>query len=205
VRTSFSHPLYVNWLPLEGDAGVLGMTLCPGKYQPVSSTGAWNRQLDVDIQALVADDVHRLVTLVTNDDMQVLRVEGLPAEVKHRGLAWHHLPFEDTTAPDEGWLLQAAPVYENILQSIPEGERVVVHCMGGLSRAGTFASIYFWLRGMDMGDAIQTVRVRRSPHAINPRQEAFLHKLARDAEFPQWSHASTSTVAQRYALLRRWE
>lgn len=205
MRTSFSHPLYVNWLPLEGDAGVLGMTLCPGKYQPVSSTGAWNRQLDVDIQALVADDVHRLVTLVTNDDMQVLRVERLPAEVKHRGLAWHHLPFEDTTAPDEGWLLQAAPVYECILHSIPEGERVVVHCMGGLSRAGTFASIYLWLRGMDIEDAIQTVRARRSPHAINPRQEAFLHTLARDTEYPQWSHDLTSTVAQRYALLRRWE
>lgn len=203
MRTSFTHPLYVNWLDLEEDAGALGMTLCPGKHQPVSSTGAWDRQLDVDVQALVDDDVHRLVSLVTNEDMHLLRVEDLPAEVESHGLAWHHLPFEDTTAPDEAWLLQAEPVYQRILSSIPEGERVVVHCMGGLSRAGTFASIYLWLRGMDMKDAIQTVRVRRSPHAINPRQEAFLHSLARDAEFPQWSQALTSTVAQRYAVLRR--
>ena len=205
MRTSFSHPLYVNWLPLEGDTGALGMTLCPGKHQPVSSTGAWDRQLDVDVQALVDDDVHRLVTLVTDEDMRMLRVEELPAEVVHRGLAWHHLPFEDTTAPDEAWLMQAEPVYQHILSSIPKGERVVVHCMGGLSRAGTFTSIYLWLRGMDMDNAIQTVRVRRSPHAINPRQEAFLHCLARDAEFPQWSHALTSTLAQRYAVLRRWD
>lgn len=205
MRTSLSHPLYVNWLDLEGDAGALGMTLCPGKHQPVSSTGAWDRQLDVDVQALVDDDVHRLVTLVTNEDMRMLRVEDLPEQVASHGLAWHHLPFEDTTAPDEAWLVQAEPVYRRILLSIPEGERVVVHCMGGLSRAGTFASIYLWLRGMSMRDAIQTVRVRRSPHAINPRQEAFLLGLARDTEFPQWSHVLTPTLAQRYAVLRRWD
>ena len=43
MRTSETHPLYINWIPVEGDKGKIGITLCPGKYQPVSSTGAWNR------------------------------------------------------------------------------------------------------------------------------------------------------------------
>jgi ADP-ribosyl-[dinitrogen reductase] hydrolase len=73
---------------------------------------------------------------------------------------------------------QATPVLNDIIASIPEGAKVVVHCMGGLSRAGTFASLYLWMRGMDMRDAIKTVREIRGPHAMNSRQVAFLMRMA---------------------------
>jgi len=178
VRTSTTHPLYVSWLPLEGDQGRLGITLCPGKYQPVASTGSWDRQLDVDLQALVDMGVNRLISLITEEDMTMLRVENLGEEARRFGLAWDHLPLPDTTAPTDAWMDRGLPVLQHIIAGIPEGEVVVVHCMGGLSRAGTFASMYLWLRGMDMAEAIQRVREERSPHAINPRQRAFLFQLA---------------------------
>jgi ADP-ribosyl-[dinitrogen reductase] hydrolase len=152
--------------------------LCPGKYQPIASTGSWGRQLDVDVQALVDMGVSRLISLITKEDMQVLRVTDLPGEVAHQGLAWDHLPLPDTTAPTQSWMEQATPVLNDIIASIPEGAKVVVHCMGGLSRAGTFASLYLWMRGMDMRDAIKTVREIRGPHAMNSRQVAFLMRMA---------------------------
>jgi ADP-ribosyl-[dinitrogen reductase] hydrolase len=152
--------------------------LCPGKYQPIASTGSWDRQLDVDVQALVDMGVSRLISLITKEDMQVLRVTDLPGEVAHQGLAWDHLPLPDTTAPTQSWMEQATPVLNDIIASIPEGAKVVVHCMGGLSRAGTFASLYLWMRGMDMRDAIKTVREIRGPHAMNSRQVAFLMRMA---------------------------
>jgi ADP-ribosyl-[dinitrogen reductase] hydrolase len=178
VRNSTTHPLYVSWVELEGDEGALGLTLCPGKYQPIASTGSWGRQLDVDVQALVDMGVSRLISLITKEDMQVLRVTDLPGEVAHQGLAWDHLPLPDTTAPTQSWMEQATPVLNDIIASIPEGAKVVVHCMGGLSRAGTFASLYLWMRGMDMRDAIKTVREIRGPHAMNSRQVAFLMRMA---------------------------
>jgi protein-tyrosine phosphatase len=49
--------------------------------------------------------------------------------------------------------------------------------MGGLSRAGTFISIYLWLRGSSMADAIERVRTERDSRAINLEQEDFLHRL----------------------------
>ncbi|NCG43241.1 MAG: hypothetical protein GWO84_06865 [Euryarchaeota archaeon] len=49
--------------------------------------------------------------------------------------------------------------------------------MGGLSRAGTFVSIYLWLRGSSMADAIERVRAERDPRAINHRQKEFLELL----------------------------
>lgn len=180
MRNSTTHPLYVSWVELEGDEGALGLTLCPGKYQPVASTGSWDRQLDVDVQALVNMGVSHLISLITDEDMRMLRVEGLPQQVQTSGLTWDHLPFADTTAPTEAWMEQATPVLRRIIATIPEGAKVVVHCMGGLSRAGTFASLYLWLRGMDMRAAINTVRDARSPHAINPRQVAFLMRMANE-------------------------
>ena len=179
MRNSTTHPLYVSWLPLESDQGQLGITLCPGKYQPVSSTGSWDRQLGLDLQALVDMGVHRLISLITEEDMVMLRVEGLGEESQRMGLAWDHLPLPDTTAPTDAWMEGGMPVLEHLLNSIPDGEVAVVHCMGGLSRAGTFASMYLWLRGMGMAEAIQRVREERSPHAINHRQVEFLLSLAR--------------------------
>ena len=178
MRNSTTHPLYVSWVELEGDEGALGLTLCPGKYQPVASTGSWDRQLDVDVKALVDMGVSHLISLITDEDMRMLRVEDLPQQVQTSGLTWDHLPFADTTAPTAAWMDQANPVLNRIIDTIPAGAKVVVHCMGGLSRAGTFASLYLWLRGMDMREAIRTVREIRSPHAINTHQVAFLMRVA---------------------------
>ena len=178
MRTSHTHPLYVSWIPIEGDDGQLGMTLCPGKYQPVASTGSWDRQLDVDVQALVDMGVSHLISLITEEDMKMLSVTDLPDEVARQGLAWDHLPLPDTTAPTEAWMEQATPVLNAIIATVPKGAKVVVHCMGGLSRAGTFASLYLWMRGKDMREAINTVREIRGSHAMNPRQVSFLMDLS---------------------------
>jgi ADP-ribosyl-[dinitrogen reductase] hydrolase len=180
VRTSLTHPLYVSWFSLEGDDGKLGITLCPGKYQPVASTGSWDRQLDVDLQALADSGVTRLISLITDEDMEVLRVRDLPDEVARLGFAWDHLPLPDTTAPTEAWMERARPVFDHLLDAVPGGEVAVAHCMGGLSRAGTFVCIYLWLRGASMRDAIQRVREERSPNAINARQVEFLLLLEAD-------------------------
>ena len=99
MRTSSTHPLRVDWLHVEGDKGCIGMTLCPGKYQPVAQTGSWNRQLIPDVESLVQYNTDLLVSLITNEDMEILRVTDLPKVVAQKGLDWAHLPFADTTAP----------------------------------------------------------------------------------------------------------
>ena len=177
MRNSTSHPLMVNWISIEGDNGRIGLTLCPGKYQPVSWTGGWDRQLSIDVATLVKLKSDRIVGLITDEDMELLRVTELPQEITERGMLWDHLPLEDTTVPTRAWLEAAKPVFRSLLTSIPEGENVVVHCMGGLSRAGTFVSIYLWLRGSSMADSIARVRKERSPNAINHWQKTFLERL----------------------------
>ena len=178
MRTSQTHPIYVDWFPHNEGEGKIGMTLCPGKYQPISSTGSWNRQLDDDLDDLKAMGVDRIISLITEDDMVVLRVESLGEEIQARGMKWDHLPFPDTTAPTQAWMERAAPVFEELQSSIPSGETVVVHCMGGLSRAGTFMSLYLNNNGFEMREAIEHVRKIRSRNCINSRQLEFLIRVA---------------------------
>ena len=143
----------------------------------MSWTGGWDRQLSIDITALVELKTDHIVSLVTDEDMERLRVTELPQEIASHGIDWTHLPFEDSTAPNREWLKAAKPLFSSLLTSIPEGENVVVHCMGGMSRAGTVVAIYLWLRGSSMEDAISKVREERSSNAINHWQQAFLYSL----------------------------
>ena len=99
----------------------MGMTLCPGKYQPVASTGSWDRQLDVDLDALVTMGTQRLVSLVTEEDMRVLRVETLGRDAQSRSMAWNHLPIPDTTVPTSSWLEDALPVLQELVLAVPAG------------------------------------------------------------------------------------
>ena len=192
MRTSITHPLRIDWLPVEGDKGRIGMTLCPGKYQPVSWTGGWDRQLDLDFEALKDNATSKLISLVTEEDMEVLRVTQLPEVVEANDIEWVHLPLPDCTVPTREWLRRSIPVFTELQTSIAEGGRVVVHCMGGLSRAGTFVAIYLYLRGYSMTDAIRRVRTERDGRCINTKQEAFLFDL-------ETQHMDERSKIERYA------
>ena len=52
ARTSQSHPLQIDALGPVG-RGQLGLTFCPGKYDPRAQTGAWDRDLDTDLRAVL--------------------------------------------------------------------------------------------------------------------------------------------------------
>jgi protein-tyrosine phosphatase len=57
------------------------------------------------------------------------------------------------------------------------GGSVLVHCVGGLGRAGTVAACWLRSRGHGADDAIATVRRARSPRAI---ETAVQERMIRD-------------------------
>jgi ADP-ribosyl-[dinitrogen reductase] hydrolase len=79
MRTSVSHPLQIAAVVsgLHG-FGRVGVTFCPGKYDPFGMTGRWNRDLDAirDCGAAAA------VTLLEPDELTLLRVERLGVELE---------------------------------------------------------------------------------------------------------------------------
>ena len=183
LRTSETHPLQIDWITNNLFAGRIGITLCPGKYQPVSWSGGWNRDLDIDISAIEDSGATLVVSLVEETEMKDLGVQGLGKAILARELEWIHIPFEDTTAPDYKWMKVFDSVAPSIRASIKNGNSIVIHCKGGLGRAGTVAALLMCSMGMDVFAALELIRDVRSRDCINYIQQEFLVSVTTHWEF----------------------
>ena len=181
-RTSQTHPIRIDWITHQSFPGKIGMTICPGKYQPVSQTGGWNRDLETDVSRIALQEVATVISLVEPEEMEMLHVPSLGECIESNGMKWIHLPIQDTTAPNEEWLNQFTVSLPAIMEVIEEGEKVVVHCKGGLSRAGTTVALILYNFGIDMIDAISLIRRIRSKACINPIQYRFLMAYSNDSK-----------------------
>ena len=168
VRTSVTDPLWIASLSVGG--GTLGLTLCPGKRGSSLSGAWWERDLEVDVAAIAAWGASALVTLIEEHEFALLGVERLPNAVRAAGIAWHHLPIEDVSVPDERFERPRPELWPRLSARFDAGERVVVHCRGGLGRAGTFAALVLIECGEAPEMAIKRVRAVR-PGAIETAEQ----------------------------------
>lgn len=180
IRTSTTHPLRIAELPVGNRGGAVGVTFAPGKYQEVAMTGAWARDLDCDLAAIRAWGARYLLTLIEPWEFDELRIPSLPERARAHGLTWYSLPITDGAAPDSRLLEQWIEVGPALATGLLGGERVVVHCKGGLGRAGTVASMLLLdtHAATTAEEAMSRVRAAR-PGAIETLvQEKFLQEWA---------------------------
>ena len=163
VRTSETDPLQIAELP--AGAGVVGVTLCPGKRGASVLGQAWARDLATDIAAIASWGATAVVTLIEEHEFELLGVEGLPAAVRNAGMEWHHLPVTDVSVPDERFERAWPRIWPKLDPRLAGGKRVLVHCRGGLGRAGTVAALMLIECGEPPEVAIKRVRTAR-PGAI---------------------------------------
>lgn len=170
VRTSVTHPLRIGQAPAGDAGGLVGVTLCPGKQGPSNSGFVWRRDLRLDLDTIAAWGPAAIVTLIEDHEFEMLGVHDLGRQVKARGIEWHHLPIVDVEVPDArfeaGWLA-SGPKLLNILR---QGGRVLVHCRGGLGRAGTVAARLLVELGVPARHAVARVRAAR-PGAIETSKQ----------------------------------
>lgn len=92
-------------------------------------------------------------------------------------MAWFHLPIVDASTPDAAFEREWDKVAGGLNARLRNGENVLVHCRGGLGRAGTIAARLLIELGWKPGDAIARVRAVR-PGAIETRaQEKYVLSL----------------------------
>jgi protein-tyrosine phosphatase len=141
-------------------------------------TGAWARDLAVDLNAIRRWGAAALVTLIENWELKKLRVEKLGAEARKLGLEWFHLPIVDGGVPESNFECEWQVAGPSLLRFLSAGQDVVVHCKGGQGRAGTIAALLLIEIGISAPEAILRVRRVRQGAIENRAQEKYLLSLS---------------------------
>lgn len=188
IKDSITSPIRVDFIP----GRTLGLTLAPGKRGPAQMGDyTWARDLEVDLDRLRSHyGVNCLVTLVEAHELEELQIPSLRDEVRAREMTSHWLPIPDLGVPADVGSFVA--LVRTVISSLRTKERVVLHCRGGLGRAGLVAACILIALGSTPEEAIDAVRETR-PGAIQTRdQEDFVHQFvdtwrranARNSESP---------------------
>ena len=126
---------------------------------------------DNDLERLRRDGFRVLVSLLCEKQRapryDVARATAL-------GYVRHNIPVRDFSPPTLDQLEQ----FMKLVDGLPPGTKMIVHCEGGTGRTGTFAAAYWITKGMTASEAIMHVRKARSHAVETPEQEAVLVEFA---------------------------
>ncbi|MEO8001612.1 MAG: isochorismatase family protein [Arenimonas sp.] len=157
-----SGPLRVDWMPEKFTApGRVGLTIVPGRRD-------YERSLEADIRTLKREGINAIICLLANDEFEKYGVPQLLEQYRANGMDVLHLPTIDRTPPSDD-ALAAAMSWIN--EGLSNGRRVLIHCVGGLGRAGTVAGCWLRQQGLEGDAAIATVREFRSVRAIETKEQ----------------------------------
>ena len=173
-RTSLTHPLEIAELPAGATGGSVGVTICPGKHGGSVYGDPWARDLVADLDVVQRWGARAVLTLIEAHEMTLLGVPRLGECIAGLGIDWHHLPIVDMTPPGEAFEHAWPAAGQAAFEVLGQGGKVLVHCRGGLGRAGTVAACLLVEFGASPQDAIRQVRAAR-PRAIEtPEQQRYV-------------------------------
>ena len=180
IGTSADNPLRIATLSAGAGGGAIGITFAPGKQQADALSGVHRRDLAADLDVIAVWNAAVVITLVEQHELDALGIARLGTEVRRRHMEWHHWPIQDFGTPDavfaEAWPARSA----SLRSLLACGARVLIHCKGGLGRAGMITARLLVDTGVAPATAIAAVRAAR-PGAIETEAQE------------RWVAASTAT------------
>ena len=174
IKTSITHPLRIDEVNIPNGTGIIGMTLCPGKKINSALSGPWNRDLDMDLQAIQAWGARALVNLMEEHEYDLLRISDYPQKVCCYPMEYFHLPIVDVHPPDRRFITLWESAGPKLRQILMDGGRILIHCRGGLGRTGMVAAQLLVEMGMPQKEAIHAVRKARKGTIETIDQEKYV-------------------------------
>ena len=173
MKTSQTHTLRIDVVEVPKSAGRIGLTFCPGKRQSHGMTGAWQRDLDADMDLIAGFGAAALVTLMEADELAEVEVpvERLRHAAVSRGIDWFLLPIVDVSIPDRHFETQWIYAGLRLRRLLRAGQSIAIHCRGGLGRTGTIAGRLLTELGLPAERAIASIREAR-PGSIETAEQA---------------------------------
>lgn len=125
-----------------------------------------------DVAIIAAWRPALVVSMTEPAEMAAKGAAGLVAALHASGIAHAHFPIRDFGAPeaaDPRW----PPLSARLHDALEAGERVLLHCMGGLGRSGMIAMRVMAECGHPPSDALAILRKARPGAVETPEQEAW--------------------------------
>jgi len=176
-KTSITHPIRIDPVVIGRELGRIGITFCPGKHDPGGHNGYWDRDLVRDLDAIRDWGAVAVATLLEQHELRLLQVERLGEETRSRGMRWFHLPIVDESIPDDTFEEAWVTAGEELRSLLRRQQDIVVHCRGGLGRAGTVAARLLVEFGTEPETAIAKVRAVRPGAIETDEQENFVRTI----------------------------
>jgi atypical dual specificity phosphatase len=131
-----------------------------------------------DLQQLRREGFEVLISLLREQE-QTPRYDV--ARVKELGFIRHNIPVRDFNPPT----IEQLSEFIRLVEQLPGGTKIVIHCQAGMGRTGTFAAAYWIAKGLDVVEAIAKIRKARVYAIETIEQEAVLTEFAiRNASRP---------------------
>lgn len=168
-RTSVTHPLQIATLDTPA-GGRIGLTFCPGKHDSMAVTGPWERDVELDLRAVVEWGASTVVTLMEAHELTQLGVPDLGGSVVASGMRWLHLPIRDVSIPGASFETAWETAGKDLRSRLWNDQGILVHCRGGLGRTGLVAARLLIELGEAPDRALARVRAAR-PGAVETREQ----------------------------------
>ena len=179
TRTSENDPLRIAAVAPGEGRGRIGIALCPGKTDASAMSGPMARDLDADLDVIRGWGATAVVCLITKEEIEYLGVGDLEEGVRDRHMEWWHAPIPDGMPPGSEFEGAWRTAGEAVRDRLRLGFDVLVHCKGGLGRAGTVAARLLVELGERPDEAIRRVREVRPGAIENEAQEAHVAACSR--------------------------
>jgi protein-tyrosine phosphatase/nicotinamidase-related amidase len=161
--------LRVDWLDNELiPKGNIGLTILPGRKD-------YSRSVDEDLKQLKEYGVDTIIPLITADEFGHFGVSDLLEKYEEYGFNIHSLPIMDQLVSSEEEMVDMVHYLD---RAVLKGEKVLLHCVGGLGRSGLVAASYLKYKGLNSDEAIKAVRKVRGPRTVESKiQEEFVKSI----------------------------
>lgn len=172
IRTSQTHPLEIG--VVRAGHGRIGMTICPGKVGASQSGAPWMRDLGADLDLIKDEGFTVVVTLMEWWELRHYGVPHIGMEAKKRGLRWVNYPIVDGNIPSDEWGAAWEDLSSKLAKELNAFGGILIHCLGGLGRTGTIASMLLQDLGMPAEETVTLIRSKRPGAIENQLQEDFV-------------------------------
>lgn len=125
--------------------------------------------------ATLAEEVSSVTTVLSDEEMEFLELEGMGEQLEAHGVHWKHFKLRDKWIPwdSKAFLELLLP----LIHRLEARQSILVHCNGGKGRTGLVVAALLMSQQKSLSEALGLMRRVRPGMLRNPLQQLFLLHL----------------------------